>query len=136
MDKRIGLQLFIIAFIGCVGACPTDTDNNWCVEMKIPFRSLTIDGSYPKVSDGSIWKVNFSRVQWPVLVEEGKYIKQKKPATGKFLSEDNWVWSPQGLINMHYPERWGLILFTTDNGLQISIDEQGQISQSKTTDRP
>jgi hypothetical protein len=27
------------------------------------------------------------------------------------LAEDNWVWSPQGLINMHVPERWGWVEF-------------------------
>lgn len=26
--------------------------------------------------------------------------------------EDNWVWSQQGVINMHYPERWGMIRFS------------------------
>ena len=25
--------------------------------------------------------------------------------------EDNWVWSPQGLINMHVPDRWGYVQF-------------------------
>jgi hypothetical protein len=31
----------------------------------------------------------------------------KKP--GK--AERNWVWSPQGEINMHLPERWGSVVF-------------------------
>jgi hypothetical protein len=30
----------------------------------------------------------------------------------KSLSEDNWVWSPQGLVAMHYPEMWGLVQFS------------------------
>ena len=25
--------------------------------------------------------------------------------------EDNWVWSPQGVINMHVPEQWGYLHF-------------------------
>lgn len=25
--------------------------------------------------------------------------------------EDNWVWSPQGGVNMHRPELWGEVLF-------------------------
>ena len=25
--------------------------------------------------------------------------------------EDNWVWSPQGVINMHLPDRWGEVVF-------------------------
>ena len=28
--------------------------------------------------------------------------------------EDNWVWSPQGEINMHAPERWGFVRFSTE----------------------
>ena len=25
--------------------------------------------------------------------------------------EDNWVWSPQGAVNMHLPGRWGEVEF-------------------------
>ena len=25
------------------------------------------------------------------------------------MPEDNWVWSPQGAVNMHMPERWGVV---------------------------
>ena len=25
---------------------------------------------------------------------------------------DNWVWSPQGEINMHIPEMWGQVQFS------------------------
>ncbi len=28
-------------------------------------------------------------------------------------SEDNWVWSPQGVIDMHRPESWGIVQFST-----------------------
>ncbi|MFN7333356.1 MAG: hypothetical protein ACK5YR_05535 [Pirellula sp.] len=31
----------------------------------------------------------------------------KKPNT----KEDNWVWSPQGIIDMHRTERWGFVQF-------------------------
>jgi hypothetical protein len=49
--------------------------------------------------------VNFSRVQWRVNIQDGKYIKVPG------LKEDNWVWSPQGLIDMHVPEMWGYVRF-------------------------
>jgi hypothetical protein len=39
-----------------------------------------------------------------VQAVEGKYVKQP----GR---EDNWVWSPQGAINMHLPEHWGFVRF-------------------------
>ena len=38
---------------------------------------------------------------------DGKY--RKVPGT----QEDNWVWSPQGVIDMHRPERWGYVQFST-----------------------
>jgi hypothetical protein len=28
------------------------------------------------------------------------------------VPEDNWVWSPQGVVDMHRPEMWGLVQFT------------------------
>ena len=32
---------------------------------------------------------------------------------GARQKEDNWVWSPQGVIDMHRPERWGYVQFST-----------------------
>ena len=28
------------------------------------------------------------------------------------VREDNWVWSPQGIVNMHAPEKWGYVMFS------------------------
>lgn len=54
---------------------------------------------------GDYWRINFSRVHWDTEIEGDKYLKiADKP-------EYNWVWSPQGLVAMHYPERWGLVFF-------------------------
>jgi hypothetical protein len=30
--------------------------------------------------------------------------------------EDNWIWSPQGVIDMHRPERWGFVQFSASPG--------------------
>jgi hypothetical protein len=89
---------------------PADKDNYWSVEMAIPFASLNTFGrpTTPKVN--SFWQINFSRVQWQHELINGKY-SRKKQENGKFIAEDNWVWSPIGVINMHYPERWGYIQF-------------------------
>ncbi len=45
--------------------------------------------------------MNFSRVEW-------RSRPQSRPKTEK---EDNWVWSPQGVIDMHRPEHWGYVRF-------------------------
>lgn len=90
---------------------PTDTDEGWTVEMAIPFRSVTI-GNHTKVPDeGALWRINFSRVQWDMDVMDGRYVK-RKDEDGKPLPEHNWVWSPQGVVNMHLPERWGYLYFS------------------------
>jgi hypothetical protein len=92
---------------------PTDVDTGWTIELAIPWSVLkeqASDGRAPQA--GEQWRVNFSRVEWRVHVEDGMYVKDLNPATGKPFPEDNWVWSPQGLINMHYPETWGFVQFS------------------------
>jgi hypothetical protein len=64
--------------------------------------------------DGDLWRINFSRVEWDTKVVNGKYVKLKDN-TGRNLPEHNWVWSPQGVVNMHYPERWGYLQFNKGN---------------------
>lgn len=92
---------------------PADTDQSWTVEIAIPWAVLkecAPDGRGPL--PGEQWRVGFSRVEWQVEVKDGKYSKVKNPKTGKHLPENNWIWSPQGLINMHYPEMWGFVQFS------------------------
>lgn len=90
---------------------PSDIDKGWTTEIFIPFAAVSF-GVNPKIpNDGEFWRINFSRVEWDTEIEEGKYVK-KKDANGKVLPEHNWVWSPQGVINMHFPERWGYLFFS------------------------
>jgi hypothetical protein len=88
---------------------PSDEDRGWSVEIAIPWEALApIAGtSCPPEPGDRPWRVNFSRVEWHVRVEDGRYVKEQDPTTGQPRPEENWVWSPQGLVNMHYPERWG-----------------------------
>ena len=87
---------------------PSDEDSSWSLEMFIPWEYL---GQRAHMAipprDGDYWRMNFSRVQWEHTVVDGKYAKV--PGT----PEHNWVWSPQGLIAMHYPERWGFVVFSS-----------------------
>jgi Carbohydrate family 9 binding domain-like len=86
---------------------PSDVDKGWSVEMAIPWRALGEYAHKPAPpGDGDQWRVNFSRVEWRHEIADGKY--RKTPNT----KEDNWVWSPQGVINMHVPEKWGYVRFT------------------------
>ncbi len=88
-----------------------DVDEGWTVEIAVPFSALTI-GNYVTVpKDGSIWRLKFSRVQWETDIIDGRYVKRKN-IKGETLPENNWVWSPQGVIDMHRPERWGYLQFS------------------------
>ncbi len=94
---------------------PKDTDEGWTVEIAIPFKVLeecAPGGEMPIIGDQ--WRINFSRVEWKVEVKNGKYEKLINPETGKAYPEDNWVWSPQGFVNMHMPEYWGYVQFEGD----------------------
>ncbi len=87
---------------------PRDTDRGWTVELAFPWKVLGELAHKPAPpKDGDQWRVNFSRVEWRHEIADGKY--RRVPKT----KEDNWVWSPQGVIDMHRPEKWGYVQFTT-----------------------
>jgi hypothetical protein len=87
---------------------PSDTDRGWTIELAFPWKVLTeLAASKERPKDGDQWRVNFSRVQWQHEVVNGRYCRV--PGT----KEDNWVWSPQGVVNMHRPETWGYVQFST-----------------------
>lgn len=91
---------------------PKDTDKGWSVEMAIPwsvFKKSYFEKNVPK---DEFWRVNFSRVNWDHQITDGTY-GRKKNAKGDYLPEYNWVWSPQGVINMHEPEKWGYVYFSS-----------------------
>lgn len=89
---------------------PRDTDKGWTLEIRWPWKGLR-ELVNPKKTpippkDGDNWRINFSRVEWDTEVADGKYKKTSK-------TEHNWVWTPQGVIDMHRPERWGYLQFST-----------------------
>lgn len=73
----------------------TDQDSFWTVEMAIPHKALSVsfnDG----LQQGRLWRMNFSRVQWPRGAK----------------NEENWVWAPTGVVDIHMPERWAYVWLT------------------------
>jgi len=98
---------------------PRDTDEGWAVEIAIPFAVLAECARMPcPPNPGDTWRINFSRVQWQHVVTAGHYEKTRQFKSEKPLPEDNWVWSPQGLVNMHYPERWGYVTFVSNRAVE------------------
>ena len=125
---------------------PRDMDKEWSLEMVLPWKALGEYANRPSPpNQGDQWRINFSRVEWDIEVNEKitekkideKKIAEKKIAekiTGKQVGsqtggdksstqvkykkvpdrlEHNWVWSPQGVIDMHRPEKWGYVQFST-----------------------
>jgi hypothetical protein len=81
--------------------------------MAIPIRSLSLGNGVQVPKNQSVWRINFSRVEWDTEIIEGLYVKKTDSITHRPLAEHNWVWSQQGVIDMHLPERWGYLHFTT-----------------------
>jgi hypothetical protein len=99
-----------------------DLDEAWSVEVAFPWRELCkYNKNRPSSpTPGDLWKVNFSRVQWPHEIIDGRYVRIPPHGTPIAESlnpeeqdhpENNWVWSPQGAVNMHLPARWGEVEF-------------------------
>ncbi len=92
---------------------PGDVDTGWTVEIAFPWEVLkecAHKDAPPK--SGDQWRLNFSRVEWKTGVQDGRYQKMIDPAKGRPYPEDNWVWSPQEVVNMHVPEMWGFVQFS------------------------
>jgi hypothetical protein len=88
---------------------PSDRDEGWCVEIAIPWKALAQHAHRTcPPRPGDQWRIDFSRVEWKFDVVDGKYVKAPK------LPEDNWIWSPPGIVDMHRPERWGYVQFSQE----------------------
>jgi WD40 repeat protein/serine/threonine protein kinase len=98
---------------------PRDIDQGWTIEIAIPWEIVPAlkndqaagSGDPRRTAarpprDGEQWRVNFSRVEWRFDIADGKYVRRKD------RREDNWVWSPQGVVNMHQTETWGYVQFS------------------------
>lgn len=90
---------------------PSDTDEKWTIEIAMPIDGLQQPSYNKRVPlTKQTWRVNLSRVEWlKYEVADGQYRKIK--GTGTFGNEENWVWSPTGVVDMHRPELWGKVTF-------------------------
>ena len=86
---------------GCLND-PSIVDQGWGVEIAFPWDCFW---GHERPNPGDTWRVNFSRVEWHTDNVNGRILKRSG------VPEDNWVWSPQGMIDMHQPESWGYVEF-------------------------
>jgi hypothetical protein len=84
---------------------PGDIDRGWTVEIAFPWSAFASRAPVTRPAPGQEWRINFSRVEWRTRIENGRYVKLPG------LREDNWVWSAQGVIDMHIPRYWGRVRF-------------------------
>ena len=89
-----------------------DEDRGWSVELALPWKALGELARRPSPpADGDHWRVNFSRVEWPLQwPPKSAADRYEVVPKGK---ENNWVWSPQHVIDMHRPDQWGYVQFST-----------------------
>eukprot|EP01112_Ceratiomyxa_fruticulosa_P013673 TRINITY_DN3860_c0_g1_i1.p1 TRINITY_DN3860_c0_g1~~TRINITY_DN3860_c0_g1_i1.p1 ORF type:complete len:417 (-),score=65.20 TRINITY_DN3860_c0_g1_i1:165-1415(-) len=88
---------------------PQDIDYFWSIEIALPFNVLRQFAEMPiPPEDEDQWRINFSRVEWNYTIVNDTYVKQNQP-------EDNWVWSPQWVVNMHVPQLYGFLQFSTES---------------------
>jgi hypothetical protein len=105
---------------------PTTTSRSWTVEIAIPWKAYKdICRSNLPPQDRDQWRINFSRVEWHVEVRDGRFVKiPNRP-------EDNWVWSPIGVVDMHRPEQWGILQFSTLHEGAVAVDPSPGFEQRR-----
>lgn len=99
----------------------SDTDSGWSVELAIPWSSITGHANQPRKGTapevGSSMRFNFSRVNWQVKPDAASPCGYTKltDKSGTPLPESNHVWAPTGTINIHLPEYWGRVEFSSES---------------------
>uniref|UniRef100_A0A6B2L877 Carbohydrate-binding domain-containing protein n=1 Tax=Arcella intermedia TaxID=1963864 RepID=A0A6B2L877_9EUKA len=100
---------------------PTQGSKLWTIEIGIPISQYLryCPTSPAPPAHGSYWRIDFSRVEWHVMVGGAPPAYWKKPG----VPEENWVWQPTYVDppNMHLPETWGYIQFSTDPALSTPL---------------
>ena len=91
---------------------PTELDAGWTIELALPWRMLAecANRSVPP-REGDVWRLNLSRLDWEVEENQDRNGYEKIEGAEAV----NWVWSSHGIPDMHLPERWGYVQFTTTN---------------------
>lgn len=104
---------------------PQTVCTKWCVEVSYPLSELVQFDTLRQRSAkaGDVWRVNFSRVQYELEVvvdEESSELCYEKVPDKR---EDNIVWAPTGVIDIHRPEKWGFVFFSSQDELPGGEDE-------------
>jgi hypothetical protein len=96
-----------------------DKDEGWIAEIAIPLSALKYDPLNSKQNTNL--RINFLRTNFDFNVNDGVYSKALDNS-GKALPPHYSCFTPQGIINMHYPERWAYTVFS-DKAPSPSIEK-------------
>ncbi len=85
---------------------PSDVDRGWTIEMAVPWFALGEQAHRPAPPHaGDQWRLNFTRVESPLRVEDGRYRKIDGQPSRVFS------WARQYVSDIHRPETWGYVQF-------------------------
>ena len=85
---------------------PADVDRGWSIELAVPWQALgELARRDAPPRDGDEWRMNFTRVETPLSIENGRYRK----IGGQ--SSQVASWTPQYILDIHRPETWGYVQF-------------------------
>ena len=110
---------------------PASGATGWSVEIAFPIDKVVVGTttSPNSPSDGTFWRMNFARVEWHVKDVNNKYWLEpscQSCANPGTRVADNWVWSPMGQVNMHMPEVWGLLQFSSRAPKTAVVEKYGE----------
>jgi len=104
----------------------------WSIEIGIPIQEyLRYERRGKNINNGDYWRLDFSRVEWHLSVvklPDGSEVYWK---TNPEVAE-NWVWQPTSKVNMHLPESWGYVQFSSEkvNSTKLVRDIQWPVRQT------
>ncbi|RLN96504.1 hypothetical protein BBJ28_00012520 [Nothophytophthora sp. Chile5] len=112
-------------FVDGVANSPETECKRWRVELswslaelqQFDRQRLRVLDETPSTVAGDVWRVNFSRVEYElgtVVKPETQQLQFQKVPDRR---EDNIVWAPTGVVDIHRPERWGYVYFSSQDEL-------------------
>ncbi|DAZ96428.1 TPA: hypothetical protein N0F65_006474 [Lagenidium giganteum] len=119
-------------YVDGVTNSPTTKCTKWSVEVAFRLDDLVqFDRMRQRpAAAGDVWRVNFSRVHYELHTIVNKYTNELMYEKVPDTKEDNIVWSPTGVIDMHRPEKWGYVLFASTPDFATGEQELSQARES------
>lgn len=118
-------ELRTAVYVDGVTNSPQSDCNKWCVEVAFALPELVQFDSLrqrPALA-GDVWRVNFSRVQYELVTVVDEDTRELRYEKMPEKPEANIVWAATGVIDIHRPEKWGFVFFSSQQELPGGEDE-------------